>query len=384
MSELGDFLERLLGPEPAFRSVRATITHSVDSSISSAKSPRCIFGKRKNSAKEEESKGLTKTRTMSVWFQMPDHARIEIESTGDDNGDCRIIRGFKTITIHADGEVEVDDDSSGRASRRKGIRHYIDTDIDRHFNCDLLHEFVANLSLQKLGVTLTAGRECVRILARLIEGGRLWPHWLSSEADEFEFHGDIERGVLLKTIGLAQGSPIVVEEVTEVAFDESLSQDLFTFQPSEQQNVRGAGRVEDLTLDAAIEKMSFTVLTPTKIPNPDRFTCDVHLHPKSRKKSQTTLHISYRGGEKSMFEWSFWITECDSPNPQDNEFEWEEVPSSSSDQSNLKISDPGDSIEGAMRIVSFRQRGTYVSITSDLPRDVLLDTAMSFVPAKRV
>jgi len=382
MSELGDFLERLLGPEPLFQSVRAKIVHSVDSSITPPTSSRHIYGKRKDIINEEETKGLRKIRTSSIWFQTPAEARIEIESTGNDNGDCRIVNGFKTTTIHADGEIEIDDDSSGRASRFIGVRTYIDPAIDRHFNSELIHEFIANLSLSSLGMMTTGGRNCVRIQARLREGGRLWPHWLSSEADEFEFHGDIERGVLLKTIALAQGLPIVVDEVTEVAFDELLSKDLFTYQPSEQQYVRSAGRIEDLTLDAAIDKMSFTVLTPTRIPNPDRFTCDVHLHPKSRKKAQTTLHISYRGGEKSMFEWSLWITECDSPNPQNDEYEWEDVPSFNSNQFNLKISDPGDSNEEAMRIVSFQQEGTYVSITSSLPRDVLLDTTFSFSRAK--
>ncbi|MBX9655502.1 hypothetical protein K2Y11_17950 [bacterium] len=382
MSQLGDFLERLLGPEPLFQSVRAKITHSVDSSITSPNSQRHIYGKRKDIRKEDETKGLRKTRTSSIWFRTPAEARIEIESTGNDNGDCRIVSGFKTTTIHADGEVEIDDDSSGRASRGKDIRTYIDAAIDRHFNSQLIHEFIANLSLSSLGTTMTAGRNCVRIRARFRVGGRLWPHWLSNEADEFEFHGDIERGVLLKIIGLAQGLPIVVDEVNEVAFDELLSQALFAYQPSEKQNIRSAGRTEPITLDAAIDKMDFTILTPAWIPNPDRFTCDVHLHPKSRKKAQTTLHINYRGGEKSMFEWSLWITECDSPNKQDNDFEWEVIPSPNPDQSHLKISDPGDFNEEAMRIVSFQQEGTYVSITSSLPRDVLLDTAFSFSRTK--
>src|SRR5262249_14605980 len=132
------------------------------------------------------------------------------------------------------------------------------TDIERHFDPKLIRDIFAGLILEGRSTVQTAGRDCVRLHAMLRPGGRVWPHWLPREADEFEFHADCERSILLALSASYQGKTFWTSEVIDLHFDEPLTDDLFKYTPKPNEQIQAPIPIsERLTLAAAIEKMAF-------------------------------------------------------------------------------------------------------------------------------
>src|SRR5437762_218857 len=76
----------------------------------------------------------------------------------------------------------------------------------------------AHLRWKTRATVQTAGHECVRVRAVLRSGARLWPHWLPFGADEYEFHVQPERGVMLAVIARFGGEVFETSVVTQVTF----------------------------------------------------------------------------------------------------------------------------------------------------------------------
>jgi hypothetical protein len=90
------------------------------------------------------------------------------------------------------------------------------------------------VSLEPLGRATHAGREAIRVKA--------WPkddidpnHPLSellwAWADEYELLVDAERGSMLRVAAWIDGRQLMIREVTQVVFDETIPDDIFEFTP---------------------------------------------------------------------------------------------------------------------------------------------------------
>jgi hypothetical protein len=266
--------------------------------------------------------------------------------------------------VDHEGHVEI---SSGERRTSFSL-----SDVERHFDRARLREFFVSLDLDDLGPVRTADHECVRLRCVPRPNGQLWPHWLPYGADEYEFHAEPRRGVVLGIIARHGGEVFEINEVTQVAFDEAMEDSLFTYTPLGGEQVRPADTiVEQLTLDAAVARMPFTVLVPMHLPDSGHTDFEVMYHPPRMRSPREHLSLMYRGDECDRL----WVYEGATPDPELSEFDWELVRHGGKD---LRLSDPGDS---GMRVVAFEQHETHVTIFSDLARERLLALASSFIPA---
>ena len=262
-----------------------------------------------------------------------------------------------------EGHVEL-----GKGNGAKGL-----TNAERHFDPQLIRQFFQELALEACGRVRTAGRDCIRLRAVLRPGASLWPHWLPKEADEYEFHGDCERGVLLALISRYKGTVFSVSEVVEVSFDEILPDELFGYTPQVGEQIRASVPVvEHLTLETAIERMPFTVLVPSKMTEAEGVP-QVMYHPARLESPRAHLCLLYAGGSDQLL----MIDEAADADPELQDYEWEEL---SSEGLELRISDPGPG--PGVRIVALQRHGTHVAIRSELERQPLIDLATSLIPAR--
>jgi hypothetical protein len=92
---------------------------------------------------------------------------------------------------------------------------------------------LTTFDIQVLGHTTHAGREAVRLLAlpgeemRTSSRGPLGSARSGWGANDYELLADDERGVLLRWAARLEGQEFDKLEVTEIAFDEELSEDIF-------------------------------------------------------------------------------------------------------------------------------------------------------------
>src|SRR5262249_14503638 len=256
MGQLGDVLEVLFGPDDRFHTVRATIRHWLDRGLAARGGGRqwTPSGRQKATTGSDPGPKVAES-TLSIWLSRPACARIE---------ECREVNGCietKLTVTDGDHRWECDSDghvetSEGAHRRRRSGSDIIDIDVDRHFNLGQIRRCFQDLSLESLGLVRTAGRDCVRLRAVVRPGASLWPHWLPPGAGEYEFHADVQRGVLLASIGRYEGEAFAEYKVLDVAFDEPLESDLFTYTPGPGEQVGPkVPVVERLTLAAAIVRM---------------------------------------------------------------------------------------------------------------------------------
>ena len=363
MSRLGDFLEAVYGPVERFTSLQASIrqwrnlTPGTEFRGPGAK----LIGRRKTPS----SAPRIDEALLSVWIAPPDRTRIEKRRTGSAGArdSITVVNGEKSWEADHEGHVEV---ATGK-SVRAGL-----VDAERHFDRIQLREFFTHLNLEERGISHQAGQDCVVIRAVLRPGGHLWPHWLASEADEYEFHADPRRGVLLSILARARSEVFETSEVTQAIFDEPIADDLFTYVPRPGEQIRPPDQVvEHLSLAEAAQRMPFPVLVPTHVPDGGQLKLEVIYHPPGLRRSHSYLSLMYIGDALH----SLWIHQAATPNPELDEFEWENAVSNGK---SMRISDPGGK---SIRIVALVQEGTHVEIWSDLERKQLLDLAASLAPA---
>jgi hypothetical protein len=375
MGELGRFLEIVYGPHDAFRTVHGTLRQWRNREMAEAASGggRTAIGRRKTVTNSPDEKPTIHTAELSFSFNAPDQLRIEKKEVREEQ-----VRTSLLVMNHDqwwfrdhEGHVELSDPNSSSRHRPPvpGL-----TDIERHFIPASLRDYFVALSLEQTGVIESAGRPCIQLRAIPRAGARLWPHWLPYGAEEYEFHADPERGVLLYVAGRFAGEVFEFCEVTRVQFDESLDANLFTYAPMEGEQFRPADPIaEHLTLEAAVSRMPFTVLVPTRLTGFDGAAFEVMYHPPGRRSKHAHLVLMYRGDKK------LWLYQSGTADPETGKMEWEQLQRNGKQ---LSLSDPGAG--SGMRIVTLEQDGTHVSIMSDLDREALLEIASSLAPAKKI
>jgi hypothetical protein len=367
MGRLGDFLEVVYGPADRFQTVRATIHQWHDHDAAGrAVSSGSVAGRLKADAAPAVSESRVWESDLRVWVGGPGRVRVEETRRRDGMVESMlaVVGGGRWWQRDFQGHVE-EGQTGGR--RRNGPNL---TDVERHFSPASLREYFAGLALEPLGPVRTAGRECVRVRSTPRPDGHHWPHWLGFGADEHELHADPEHGVLLFTAAKFRGELLETNEVTDVAFDEPLADDLFTYEARPGEQVRPADPiVEHLTLAAAVARMPFTVLVPGGVPEDHWVRVEVMFHPPRVNSPRPHLTLMYFG-EASLF-----VDQSDTRAPRD-EYEWESV---ERDGRRMEISDPGTG--AGQRLVRLEHMGTHVEIRSELDRDRLLELAASLRPA---
>lgn len=127
------------------------------------------------------------------------------------------------------------------------------------------------LRLERTGDVEIAGRPGLRLsgLARDAGGGGDFAlHRLGIGADEYELVVDRECGVLLRTAALLDGLELTVNEILELALDETFPPETFVFTLPEGESFRPLfHHPEHTTLERAAALAPFTVLAPTRVPD---------------------------------------------------------------------------------------------------------------------
>ncbi len=363
MSELGGFLEAVYGSATHFFSVRARLRHWRSQVLAEmARNSKRVWGRKKGGTM---SKPTIREVNTSVWLSPPNRVRMEkhIQAGRKSEYSLVIADGNRWSIRDGQGHVQVSDpDQEGGPP---GL-----TRISAHFDQRFLRELLGHLALESFGVVNTARRSCVRLRAAARPGARLWSHWLPYGADEYEFHADPERGVVLFIAARFKGQVYDVSEVVEVAFDEPLDDALFAYAPVCGEQIRPAESViEVLSLDGAIARMPFTVLVPTRLPSQETARVFEVTYCRPRGPSgRGSLTITY------LTKPSVWIEQSGEPNPELDKYEWEPIEYQAK---RMAVSDAGT----GTRVLTLVQDGTYVKVWSELDREQLIDITASLVPA---
>ena len=307
MEQIEDVLRTLLGPDERFRTVRATIRHSrdVDLERRSAGIGRPSLGRDNiESGGGSKSPRIT-TSVAKIWVKRPQCARIEERRKvgGGIERNLTVIDGLRRWERYSDGRVET---SQWEAqSEMASADESLDIITDRHFNPEQIRCFLEFLTLEPTGRTRIADRDCVSVKA-LPRGDGPWPHWLPYRADEYELHVDLTRGVLLNIIGRYKGDLLGQHEVIEVAFDEPLNRNLFTYEPGPGEQVQPeAPLYEDLSREEAISRMPFQVLFPTSMHEPDYRVSNITFHRPRWAGGPSHLSLSYVSMAGLLAVWVF-------------------------------------------------------------------------------
>ncbi|WP_145059631.1 hypothetical protein [Adhaeretor mobilis] len=365
MGLLGDFLESFYGSGQTFQSVRGKLRQKCRPATQGETSRRRPIGKQK-----APSAAHITTVNSEFWAVLPDKVRVDSARTknGKIESTVEITRGGESLKRTPDGTVEVEKVRSRRRAQEGGS---LPTNYRRHFDRSLIREFFASLVLEDAGACQVAGRDCVRIRAVPVPGDSIWPHWLPSEADEFEFAADLGFPSLLTITGFLSGQTIEHIEVVDIAFDEQIDESTFVCQPLAGQSTRSTEPVtQRVTLETAVAKVPFTVLLPKR--GVGEGNPDLHYEPGKNERAGESVFVMYLGDGSN----SVWFHLRAKPEPESDEgLEWEEVEVAGRQ---IEISDP--EVEGGMICLRFCQDGTWIEVVSDHSRQDLFDIAMSFEP----
>jgi hypothetical protein len=359
MSLLGDFLESFYGSGGQPQTIWAQLRRERKASKRGAPSRRAPIGRKKLSAGEAMS-----IVDMEFWAKGETLVRVDTTPVigGDEGITAEAVKNRVRTKRLADGSVEVD-----RARMRRRDADDLPTEFRRHFDRRLIREFFSSLTLADLGETHVAGRPCVRMRAIPLDRDSIWPHWLSTDADEFEFAADLEFPSLLSIGAKLGGEVFETFETTCVTFNGVIDETLFDLEPLFGRTARDAVPVtERITLEAATKRAPFTIVLP-KLP-PNEGEPDFHYHPVQGRRTAESLTVFYNGPRK------YWFSLTAQRDERQHEtHEWEEIELSGR---RFYLSDP--EVEGGLKILVFCHEGTWVDIDSDWSREDLLKSALSF------
>lgn len=361
MTLLGDYLTNFYRPGDKFERLNAVV-HWQQNATPGNTGRRPPAGRRKvNSRSADEQQGC-----FEFWAVMPE--RVRVESLQQKEG-----REIRTLTVsagetawkqHADGRLE---SSAVRTHASLSVRESLPTEFRRHFDERLLRQFFASLTLEDLGECEVTGRQCVVMKAIPVANDALWSHWLPSEADEFEFAGDVERGSLLRIVAKAEGVEFQRQEVTSVDYDVAIAPERFEL--PEGQTVEPADPVTRIVdLEEAISRLPYPILLPGGRERADRY--QFHLQRRNSPDDNETLMVcpSNLDGRTHRI---FLSDKGDSKLEEDLEWETIEI-----ELGPIRLSDP--EVEGGQKVLLFVHEGTTVVLFSDEPLDQLVELAKSF------
>jgi hypothetical protein len=386
VSDLGELLELLQTAETRWRTVHATVRHEMDVELwartmehrAEGSGSLMVFavtsGDREDDEAEPEIGG---ERVSEMWLERPNRWREEHggrhRSTSVSNGTvCRVAYGAGDGFL-----VEHDADEDGFGVEAAWVFH--PGRLAGAFAADTVEE-VDHLGRPALHVVGTpAWRESEM------------EHMLGYGGDELELVVDRERGVVLRQETRVGGQMLSVTEILSVEFDEPLDPALFELEPDEGQTVRrfDEGTHPDLdpyvTLEQAIERATFEVWTPSRLPEIetegpwDRWEPPFVSHiPVGEWNSTETVGLQYQGGSTDL-------------RISESAAEGELSPGKALERIErggrvLFVTDPG--AQGKPRFLHPAQvildlGGTRVTVYSQrLGADALVDVALSLVPGK--
>lgn len=235
MGRLGDFLEAVYGPADRWRTVRAVVDGWADRHLGGrALSDKLRSGRKAADGPVDEARRICETEAR-VWLDGP--ARVRIEGArrfgGRTESRLTVVDGDRWWVRDPHGHVEAAGPDTDPRRRRIGPAL---SDVELFFSRDTLRKFFDDLSLEAIGPVETAGRECLRVRAVPRSADRYVSFRLPGGADEYEFHADPERGVLLFVAGAFRGEVFETHRVREVVYDEPMDAGRFTYElrPGEQ------------------------------------------------------------------------------------------------------------------------------------------------------
>lgn len=364
MDNLGRYLETLYSAADGMsRAVAATIVHWRDEELSEVADSCGLVVGRKQPKASDNSRGVVST--VHAQLRLPTHARITKRRSpkGKTRDVLVIMTPDEWYMDNGEGSVERGSDDI------RGCPH--STDVQRHFDGSLIREFFVGLRLEDRGAMTFLNAECARFRAYPRTRSHIWPHWLPANADQYEFVGDIHSGFLLSITGILNGETYEKYEVTRIEQGAVFEDDVFSFDPESAEVIEATKQPKHVASPSVAQSHAgFVVFAPTFVPEMETSQLEVMLDHRAGGEAPKVM-LMYRGA--SCYE-HLWIEESTKPDPEKNDYEWEDI---NLPDTSARISDPGT--EG-MRIISMVKNGTHIAIFTDLARATALDVASSLAP----
>jgi hypothetical protein len=352
VTELGDVLELLSGAGRSWTTVRAVASvwsHRERSKEAIVHHLREQRAPEPGVARRVDARGLREADewVAKVWVARPDRTHVEYEGRG-------IVPLQKRVSSVNGRPVSVPEPTP--------IDHLLDpSDI-----------VAALVDLAVVGRGEVAGRPVRLVTAdpRPLRFGERGPfRGLAPGADRYLLSVDDERGVVLRLEAELHGDPYLITEITEIAFDEDLPEEIFAREP----RAVDPPRPEGMSIEEAARRAPFTVLVPTRVPEDARLF--VRLMPAfGPRPLLVTLSYAFAASLHHL-----QLTESAEADGRSDAAPWVEE---EHDGQLLWVLDSagGSSGRSAIQVKLVRQ-GTEVRITSDLGLDLIRAVALSLVPA---
>lgn len=223
MSELGDALERIHDGRHRLRTLRAQVREWRHFPRGRKAFSR-VMARRGTPASEAElvEKAPETTETFSrIWVAKPGRIRLErmLERGPEPNVAVAVVNGERWWSYHPEGGFESSEEGGRSHAQTLVMRQLLDP-----------WPLLGELALETAGETSVAGRQAVLLRGTPTDH----PHrtaliGLGQGADAYELAADAELGVLLRTAAKIDGEDFEVKELSEVALDPEISEEVFAF-----------------------------------------------------------------------------------------------------------------------------------------------------------
>lgn len=350
MGLIGDVLEILHGPVPAFTTLHATI----------------------------RQRGDDLTERLEVWGVPSVEEPLQGEPAWQQ---LRLERDYRHQGGGATEVMALDGDRWWRDDPHDGI---VEGDgsavagelvaVDRLFSPCLVRRIVSSLVLSGPAPTRIADRSCIHIRAVPRRGQQLWPHWLPRTGSHYHLWIDAECGAILRMDAFANERLVEQWEVTTVVFDEPLDEGRFAATPGHRrQTGQAEPAVQPVTLGDAAELAPFTLLIPPWLPPTEtgeqgRACLEVMYLPERTRRAQRRapmVAITLRGLNHDLT-----LTECATGSVRD-ETPWQVVEHAGRQWKT--------STDGGHQRVRIDHEGTTVLLSSSRPFAELVEVADALV-----
>ena len=373
MSELADLLELLHGAGSRWKTVRLAMTRWGNSELAGDAMRRyaaqCATGGQSRGTVVTGRGGsgppTWQTATRAWVDRTGDRSRVE---TSGDHGDrLTICTGYlwwayspESGSISNETELEVGGGGGG--------------DFDWMLEPSSL---LPALDFTPMGTTEVAGRQALDVLAvpRPPDPHGGFAAHFAHGADDIVLAVDVERGVVLRAEARLGGELFARFEITDLAFDEDLSDDLFRFVSPDGSPVRSPrsafSQPEPMSVEEAATRASFTVLVPTLLPEGWILVAS-YVGPSERPPRKDAVLIRvledrHKGPRMQIHQAS---------EPFQDMLEWDVVERGGRRIAIFTSNAPTGAHEAKMEA-----SGTHVRASGNLDQDAFLDIVASLAPA---
>lgn len=233
MVSLGEVLARLHGARDSFSTLRGTVrlwhdarrTNEAWQRWMSRQSPGSVSdltGPQKSVAPQPSE------QVVRLWMAKPWRWRVEREQPSQASPGLTVIDGPVWWIWDGQSQAVTNEGSATQETRGGGLDRALVVMLDPA-------PILSALFLRIVGEGRQAGRDGLRVVGtpRNDLDDVLWPG-----ADEYDLLVDAERGILLRSVAHLGDTAYAGNEFLEVAFDEDLPPDIFTFRPAPGVRVR--------------------------------------------------------------------------------------------------------------------------------------------------